>query len=322
LSQPFIFPDAQTGVPISYHIDPGAVRGIARRFPGLSPEGAVDTFRFHHPASGMTFQPTSVHAEGDDDPNYQALHVFGSVLANGQKAGDFHRLFQPDFDTNQPQVNHASLWLAPHVQDQGAASAWLHHLIPQYQKLGVQNVSLHANIDVGSYAWALHGFEPNEPEEREALFGRWQGHLANLVQRRTITPEAFKQGTKLQGVGEIARFDPGPRLPYETRSGKASGHVGKAFLLNEYGMHGPGWHGQLDLTPGSPGLAAGQRYRTAKLNLPYLPETPDLAQKALPTAHAPCRRCADGHGREGLHGPISDLGTHSDVLLDEPSLLL
>ena len=36
--------------------------------------------------------------------------------------------------------------------------------IPLYQQMGRTQVNVHANIDVGGYAWGRYGFVPNQPD--------------------------------------------------------------------------------------------------------------------------------------------------------------
>lgn len=59
-----------------------------------------------------------------------------------------------------PLVEHASFILAPELQGKGIAKEFLQSNIAAYKSIGVSTVELHANVDIGGYAWAKFGFLP------------------------------------------------------------------------------------------------------------------------------------------------------------------
>lgn len=72
---------------------------------------------------------------------------------------DVLRVFSRDPDGNL-NVWHTSLHLPSWVQGQGLAKRFLADSMDLYQDLGVKEITLIANSDVGGYAWAKYGFTP------------------------------------------------------------------------------------------------------------------------------------------------------------------
>lgn len=76
--------------------------------------------------------------------------------ANGRDIGVLRR----GIDFDHGYAHHEIFTLRDGSQGVGVAKTVLASQIALYQKLGIHTVSLHANIDVGGYAWAKYGFAP------------------------------------------------------------------------------------------------------------------------------------------------------------------
>lgn len=73
-----------------------------------------------------------------------------------------------NFDTKD--VHHDYLKITNADQGGGAVRKMFKAVIPEYQRIGMKSVSVFANIDMGSHAWAKYGFTPNNPREYAASF--------------------------------------------------------------------------------------------------------------------------------------------------------
>lgn len=56
-------------------------------------------------------------------------------------------------------VKHAVFRLPEGMKSQGLAAKMFERALPEYERAGIDQISLHANIDVGGYAWASYGFD-------------------------------------------------------------------------------------------------------------------------------------------------------------------
>jgi hypothetical protein len=79
-------------------------------------------------------------------------------------------------------IEHDYLQLSHDAQGAGMAAQWRYTLIPSYVEQGITGVTVHANIDVGGYAWAKAGFTWNADQGKprsvimrlEKMIERWE----------------------------------------------------------------------------------------------------------------------------------------------------
>jgi hypothetical protein len=74
-------------------------------------------------------------------------------------------------------ASHSLLQLNGDIQGQGFANAFNAHLERWYRASGVDRIVLHANIDVGGYAWARSGYDFATAADAEQILGRLQGKV-------------------------------------------------------------------------------------------------------------------------------------------------
>lgn len=122
-------------------------------------EALQDVFSF---ADGnLSTAVTDVHGV----PELGATIVKGEIYdADGKKVGKFGRSIRLNA-AGDPIVEHNSLVLDSNLQGQGFAQAFNNHLFDWYRDSGVKEVSLHANHDVGGYAWARAGYDWQEKDD-------------------------------------------------------------------------------------------------------------------------------------------------------------
>lgn len=175
----------------------------------------------------------------DHIPGEKALHIASDepgqleVESNHKDGGQITRTFKKG--ENGLEVHHDFFQLPMDKQGAGIAKKFLGASMDFYEKHGVKKVHLHANIDVGGYAWAKYGFVPSETSAKR-LGRRLYDNLAGYTV--PIPKDVEYQIVRLaQGDGKAIRdlADIEDKLP----NGKA---WGKQLLL------GSDWHGSLDLS--------------------------------------------------------------------------
>jgi hypothetical protein len=90
-----------------------------------------------------------------------AVEVQGDILDpdSGDKIGSYTRTI--DFDENKAVSDYFSL----NKTGKSIGKTVLAANVRMYQKLGIDTVEVHANIDVGGYAWAKYGYVPTDWDE-------------------------------------------------------------------------------------------------------------------------------------------------------------
>lgn len=115
-------------------------------------------------------------------------------------------------------------------QGAGGAKAFFRAALGLYQKLGISQVHLQANIDIGGYAWAKFGFKPEQ-----ATWDNYRKDMLKYVHKLKFSAAAKEKLTQILK-------DPDPRAIFvlsDLKDGEKS--VGKHMLL------GTDWIGKLDL---------------------------------------------------------------------------
>lgn len=99
------------------------------------------------------------------------IKVQGTIYdKNGKMAGIVERDLREDrFGT---QVDNTQMELYPQYQGQGFASEFYRQTEARLKAAGVRTANIHANLDVGGYAWARKGFDWRTPGEGKAKIER------------------------------------------------------------------------------------------------------------------------------------------------------
>jgi hypothetical protein len=96
-------------------------------------------------------------------------------------------------------IEHDYLQLSSDAQGAGMAAQWRYTLIPAYVEQGITGVTVHANIDVGGYAWAKAGFTWNVEHGRpRSVIMR----LERLIERWEDMPEADRPPSRLMAQAQ------------------------------------------------------------------------------------------------------------------------
>lgn len=179
------------GVPGSYRI---AVRSDALRV------GAVGTDPVPH---------VMVDFKGDD----------GTAMT---------RTFRRDQSGNL--IVHHDLFTVPESkQGQGIGKAFLKSSFDEYKKLGVKQVEVFANIDVGGYAWAKFGFKPDSPGSTNQRIDYWIGSSRLPDADKEVLRKALNEGPPETAIWRVADAKVGRRKPGKKLLAKSShswdGHI-------------------------------------------------------------------------------------------------
>ncbi len=115
--------------------------------------------------------PTGFDVDGEEydvawslwsrDADYPQLVFHGTITdADGRWAGDTMRAFARDLqEDSEIYAYHDRLSIRQGVQGQGIGTSFLAACEAAYVKAGINEIRLHANLDVGGYAWARAGFD-------------------------------------------------------------------------------------------------------------------------------------------------------------------
>lgn len=169
-------------------------------------------YTYSDPATGYHTEIDGIHRPGDPNPDFNEKGRYPTVPAgrtmvtlkirdrDGNEVGQACRTIHPP---SQARVNHNYLVLNPGQQGQGFASRFNAHAEDTYRGNGIKQVTLHADIDVGGYAWARSGYD-----------------FRNNTTRSSTTAAAF--------VASVRRGDP----PAVTNKFKDLHNSGKATPLD------------------------------------------------------------------------------------------
>lgn len=120
--------------------------------PGLE-KVAKRIFEYTDPDTGYRAIVERVYASGY--PGRNGLSVSGVIRdASGIHRGKFERQFYQD-----GEVHHGYFKLDSSAQGGGFQTRWFEHALDGYAAHGFDRVTVHADIDVGGYAWAKQGFD-------------------------------------------------------------------------------------------------------------------------------------------------------------------
>lgn len=112
-----------------------------------------------------------------DNPGLVARIVIRDEAGNQVGAAD--RAMYRD-DNGDLVAYHEQLVLEPEVRGRGFASAFNARLEEYYREQGVTRVELTANVDVGGYAWASHGYDFADEDAAAGVLDRLRDRLDGL----------------------------------------------------------------------------------------------------------------------------------------------
>jgi GNAT superfamily N-acetyltransferase len=153
-----------TSAPVAYRATPQIEARWAADFgrTGVTLQDLINAYAagLAPPASGRT--PGLVKWDGD-----LGAYIF-TVVSGGAMV---QRNIKPGYLGSKPTVYHEALLLQTEHQTRGLGKRMIAETFRLYSRLGVTEVNLQANIDIGSYAWARYGFDfdPISPQRVTAF---------------------------------------------------------------------------------------------------------------------------------------------------------
>lgn len=97
----------------------------------------------------------------------------------------FRLTFKTDHQ-GKTYISQDSMVLGAEVQGNGLAARWADQLQKQYRENGLDYVTVHADIDVGGYAWAKAGFDFRDEHTHKSFLNRLQSALGTLSGDPTV----------------------------------------------------------------------------------------------------------------------------------------
>lgn len=126
---------------------------------GMDPGDFKETFLGHLPGTMILQHRYYEHSDGDVMEN--RISISGDLHnEQGSKIGTYTR----EIDLKNNKAESAYFALNSGAQGKGEGKTLLAANVEMYQELGLDEVKVHANIDVGGYAWAKYGYVPTEDE--------------------------------------------------------------------------------------------------------------------------------------------------------------
>lgn len=113
---------------------------------------------------GYASNGTSVTVRAGRDGEYEANLTIFTTDADGDEV---ELNLRRTFDMQTGRVRHDSFEIPRDHQNLGLSSVFTQHAVDLYDELGVTDISLKANLEVGGYVWARYGFVPDPSVIRE-----------------------------------------------------------------------------------------------------------------------------------------------------------
>jgi len=122
-----------------------------------------------------TFTDVGIPKVGTITLNGSANGVNFTVGGNVKKSEYLiRRAFTLD-SNNERQVAHSLFTISDDLQGKDLSKKVFKSLYKQYKTAKVQKIKVHANIDVGGYAWAKYGFSQTMEEAQDFISSRFKG---------------------------------------------------------------------------------------------------------------------------------------------------
>ena len=197
------------------------------------------------------------------------------------------------FDLREHRVEHEYLTLDSDHQGAGTVKEMFKACIPLYQRMGIQGIDVHANLNAGGYAWAKYGLDASSPRAlklyKQQAFSSMQGALRMLHAHQKLDSPEVK--AEMEKINDVFHARSSLKLPnnLSSLSTPALDARTKAFAeskngVNSYGnklqtrflpaaLGGLNWQGRLELTSKSQ-MAVLSKYVGKKLPATPKPKKP------------------------------------------------
>jgi hypothetical protein len=172
--------------------------------------------------------------------NGKPYHFKVDVLneAGDEEVGIIERMVGQDIKGDK-YIDHSIFMLDDKLQGAGQAKKFLASSVEAYKHLGIDKVKVHANIDVGGYAWLKYGFKPDR-NGVAALTEHATGRIDALHKAGVIddtTKAHLTRSVNFEDFTSMIDIGGNRKVEFEGKSQS----IGKHLFLNS------DWTGELDL---------------------------------------------------------------------------
>ena len=169
-------------------------------------------YTFTDPVTGFRTEVDQIFHPGDPNPDLNEISKYrvvppGRIMirmdvldASGRKVGESVRTIHPP---GQARVNHNYLVLDKGIRGQGFATRFNAQAEDAYRANGIKIITLHADIDVGGYAWARAGYDFRSNQTRSATVA-W-AYVQAIT--RNYPPEVTREFRDLMMSGRATPLD-------------------------------------------------------------------------------------------------------------------
>lgn len=189
--------------------------------------------------------------------NSNSMTTYTQFYQGNRALGAAERRFSTTRDsrTNKvvSSVEHAFWQLADDVQGSGLSAVFLNASKQMYRQMGLDRITVHADISVGSYAWARGGFDFRSASYMASAIRAWESRIGTAPAGREAewaagkaeffrlkalaTPAAFKNGTHppavaFANIGRPKNGDTGPDAIWLGKEILQHTHWYGDFMLN------------------------------------------------------------------------------------------
>lgn len=147
-----------------------------------------------------TLLPEGFRAELEGDVHFDATSMSTYVQfyqGNRRLGTTAERRFSSTTDERTGKrvssVDHAYWHLADDAQGAGISAAFLQASKQMYRQMGLDRITVHADISIGSYAWARGGFDFSTPDKIVSAMQAWDGAWGRAPRGRE---EEWKEGER------------------------------------------------------------------------------------------------------------------------------
>ena len=204
--------DDEPGQAPTFRGEPG---GIAAVLGSLADADEADVRAFleahtaiHDAESGMSLEiddvQMSLNLATGERYGFQVEYVIRD--RDGNVVGSATRMWRPPSGDQPAYVEHHRMELDPSAQGNGFASRWNAQMEDVYRANGMGEIRLHANIDVGGYAWARQGYTWQDEDDARYIGDSLQQALADGGPDGTWTEEHKAEFAEL--ARRLAAGDP------------------------------------------------------------------------------------------------------------------
>lgn len=172
--------------------------------------------------------------------------IKGDLLGpSGDVAGNYTRVVDIDRKTAESDYFRLTRTATKH----GIGKQVLAGNIETYKKLGIEKVKVHANIDVGGYAWAKYGYVPTSDSWaslRSQILRQLGDRSSRVTSTSTYTPESWEELSDDQQNDIMQRWMADSRsefLDSEINNWRENGedlHIAKQELVSDFDNY-PSW---------------------------------------------------------------------------------